>query len=75
MKNIEVKMESEKTPSLYPSLNPDTLVETAGEKPTVIQNPTEDRPGKKPYNESAEIQSNCSFPLFIFFFLNLSNVI
>ncbi|XP_046444248.1 synaptic vesicle membrane protein VAT-1 homolog-like [Daphnia pulex] len=49
-------MESEKTPSLYPSLNPDTLVETAGEKPTVIQNPTEDRPGKKPYNESAEIQ-------------------
>lgn len=55
-------MESEKTPSLYPSLNPDTLVETAGEKPTVIQNPTEDRPGKKPYNESAEIQSNFVIP-------------
>jgi hypothetical protein len=50
---------SEKSENLYPSLpTPDTLVETAGEKPTVIQNPTEERPGKKSYNESEEIASN-----------------
>ncbi len=58
--------ESEKTPSLYPSLSPDTLVETAGEKPTVIQNPTEDRQGKKSYNESAEIQSIICHSLCMF---------
>lgn len=47
---------SEKSQSLYPTLpNPDTLVETAGEKPSVIQNPTEERPRKSSYNESEEI--------------------
>ena len=66
---------SEKSQSLYPTLpNPDTLVETAGEKPSVIQNPTEERPRKSSYNESEEIASNFSFFLFSCFY-NLFRVI
>lgn len=60
---------SEKSESLYPTLpKPETLVETAGEKPSVIPNPTEERP-RKPYNEAEEIASNFSLFLFICLFL------